>query len=110
MSLSEDEQQTVNRCGSPDRETVQPHIAFVRAEEDLNGPAMGIIFQDCFIRERCQSTGIPEGRFSCQKPPPDRKAALQHDQFCSMPLAAVHHVGAAFRRYRVKTAGVKRDH
>ena len=29
----------------------KPHIAFMRAEQELDGPAVRIVYQDCLIRQ-----------------------------------------------------------
>ena len=109
MSQSEDEQQPVNRFGSPDHESVQPHIAFVRAEEYRNRPTVSIIIQNCFIGEGgIGAQEYPEGLFLAKSP---RRIGKQHHSminFVQGPLVVIHHIGTAFHRYRVKTADVER--
>lgn len=46
---TKNDEQTIKGLNSSDHERFEPHIAFLRAEHDLNSPTVGVIAQNRFI-------------------------------------------------------------
>ena len=79
------------------------------AKQDLNGPAMRIVFENRLIRQGGIGTKeYPKGTFLAHRT--SRIGEQNHCvvNFVERPLVAINHVRPAFHRYRVKTAGVER--
>ena len=82
VSQTKDDEQTIKGLNGSDHERFEPHIAFLRAEHDLNTPTVGVIAQNRFIfqgknrsKERRAALWIGQRHF------PGRKATPQRGEF-----------------------------
>ena len=103
VSQTKDDEQTIKRLNGSDHERFEPHIAFLRAEHDLNPPTVGVIAQNRFIlqgrigaEKDAQRSGLVKGIFWVGE---------QHHSvrnFIEGTFVTMHQIGPAFHCYRVK--------
>ena len=106
VSQTKDDKQTIKGLNGSDHERFEAHIAFLRAEHDLNTPTVGVIAQNRFIlqgrigaEKDAQRSGLTKSIY---------RVGEQHHSvrnFIEWTFVAMHQIGPAFHGYRVKLVG-----